>query len=144
MMKRVSYVLPALAAILTLFLPPLSHACMVNPPAEVRVKREFDAVVVIRITRVTVDMKTLEWDTVRPWEAVGSVERTIVGKFDARTVEIGRSGISSMCDDGHPSPKVGDVWVAYMQKDRGKFLAYESYPLALSRRIDPRFTARHP
>ena len=115
-------------------------ACRYNAPAEERVRRDYDAVVVATVTASTYGV----WHrgAERPsWQATGRSERLVKGAAPSGDYAFGRSGASAACDDGQPAPRVGERWVLYLQAVEGRVHVTQSYPLTLAETIDPRFGA---
>ncbi|MEE9432941.1 MAG: hypothetical protein V3V15_01725 [Sphingorhabdus sp.] len=51
-----------------------------------------------------------------------------------RIYSFGRTGSTSACDDGVPSPSKDDIWILYMSGDK----VINAYPLEMAYRIDTR------
>lgn len=112
-------------------------ACRLYREPFQRVSDDFDAIALGVVTRAEARP-----GGERPgWTATVRVRRSIEGRADAPSYEIGRTGSSAACDDGQAIAKPGEVWVLYLFRDAqsDRMLVAHSYPLSVARRIDPRF-----
>ncbi len=130
----------ALSTILALGVAGTAQACRVNQPPEMRIQWPADAIIIARIeTAAYVDGPSP--DVGIAWTATARRTAGIRGRVEQETFEIGRSGMSSACDDGQPIAKVGEFWALYLQRrPDGSFYASASYPLEWARTIDLRLT----
>jgi hypothetical protein len=112
-------------------------ACRMYREPSQRVSGDFDAIALGVVTRAEPRP-----GAERPgWTATVRVSRSIEGRTDATSYEIGRTGSSAACDDGQAIGKPGEVWVLYLSRhpQLGRMSVAHSYPLNVARLIDPRF-----
>jgi hypothetical protein len=121
----------------------VAYACRYNAPIDQRIERtDADTVVLAEVVSAAhYALPGPDWmpkadsnNVERAWQGAAVIKRLLSGHTEAKQFHIGRSGQSSMCDDGIPMPKIGDIWVIYMRSvERPTELAY---PLDVARKAD--------
>jgi hypothetical protein len=121
--------------------PGLAEACRRSPQPAEMMKRQYAAVVVVRI------------DEVRPlgserladaWRAVGTRVSLVQGSEPPTEIIIGHTEMPN-CQEGRPVPRVGEYWVAYLEGvGEPDTVVYNAWPLDRARSLDPRFSGLPP
>jgi hypothetical protein len=112
-------------------------ACVYSAPPRIRVLDDFDVIVVGTVTSggYTGERRP----DYHPWRAAAHLKLSLQGTPEASDFEFDRSGSTAACDDGQPPPVVGEDWVLYLKRNRGRLEVFESYPLSWAAANDPRF-----
>lgn len=117
-----------------------ASACRADLPPDTRISMsrnhsQISAVAVGRVQRA--DYTGEEGPDWKQWEGVATLQRIVEGETKVQTIQFGRSGSGTACDDGIEPPRNGEIWVFYLVMWNGKETLLHSYPLGIAAGADP-------
>ncbi|MDR7153793.1 hypothetical protein J2W40_000590 [Sphingobium xenophagum] len=114
---------------------PYAQACPTYTPQEVLASRPYDRIVAATIVSVVRGASHKpRWE---PWSATAKTISSAKGIADDSLFSLSRNFVD--CDDGEPTPKVGEIWILYLKWDGSKYYPFYSLPFAEARKMDARF-----
>lgn len=123
-------------AALSLGAPDLATACRIyRQPAE-RVRRRFDAIVVVKVTGSERTGRSHE--DFNPWRARAELLGVISGQPGTSSFAFEGVQSSAACDHRQPPKAPGERWVLYLLRSSKGMEVREAYPLSMMERDDPR------
>lgn len=103
----------------------------------------ISTVAIIRITKAKYTEPPM--GDSHPWQASGIVENLAQGSHPSKSITFARGLGSAACDDGHPLPRVNELWAIYFwTTPEGAQQVWQSYPAAVALKADARLRARLP
>lgn len=93
-----------------------AYACRVAQSPEQHIARSYAANVISAVALVRIEDARYTQPRVgdaHPWSAESKVVRALRKSVPAARVTFERGWGSAACDDGHPRPKKGELWVIY-------------------------------